>query len=509
MKKKDSSKLLYSYLLMILIFSIVVLCLFISNEIKANNSWEEFSAYLEEDLPLLMENYNIPGANIAIIENGEVKIIKSYGFANIEQELSMTVDKIFRADSITKMFTAWGVINLVEKGKLDLDAPAEKYLRRWNFPETEFDENKITVRMLLSHSAGLPFGVYDGYNALAEEIPSLEESLSGKAGAPEAKPVQEPGQSFVYSNPGFAVLELIIEEVTGYDYAYYMEKEILSPLGMNNSGFLLTNEIKSNTVTNYNMGREAIPFSNIEAVKAHGGLYTTIEDLSKFTAAWMKNIENREPGGKILKPESIDKVHNQEVETTGMYKFFSDSYGLGHFIKNIANNQQVIFHGGEGSGSGSIAAGIPEMGAGIIILTNSNGSWQFLAAVLDHWIDYLGIEWQGISYIFQVAEIVAKVILTIILFLSVFMIWKIIRGFVSGQRHFKPLAKKSRILRFFQFIIAVLILLIWWGTSIKELLVWLLPNLSLCLEAALIIFSLLLILLSIFTKESKKSKLNT
>jgi len=509
MKKNNSRYSGGRYLPAVLIFILFLIFLYsaVGNAMAADLSWEDFSAYLEDEVPLLMEEYHIPGANIAVMENGEIKRIKSYGLADREQEITMTADKIFRGDSISKMVTAWGVMNLVEQGKINLDDPAENYLTRWSFPETEFDEEKITVRMLLSHRSGLPSGIYNDNHAMEEEIPSLEKSLSGKTGGPAAKPVKEPGESFVYSNPGFAVLELIIEEVSGYDYADYMEQEILTPLGMNNSGFRVTKEMKSEAVTNYKMGEEAVPFHNVGPVKAPGELYTTVEDLSKFIGAWMKNSEKGDPGGDILSLGSIEKLHTPEIQTTGMYQYFSDSYGLGHFIKELPDNQQVIFHGGEGSGSGSIAGGIPEKGVGIIILTNSNGSWQLLAAVLDNWVEYLEIEWQGISRIFQVAETGGKIVLGVVLFVSFVGFRRLIKDVISGRRKFQPLSETSRIPRLLQFTLAVAVMGIWWGTSINEFLVWLLRDLSFWLEISLKIFSSFLVLSAVFTKESKRSKL--
>jgi len=188
MKKKNLASFWYKFLFLIFTISFAF-----SSNVKANDFRQEFTIYLEEEVPLLLKRYDIPGATIALIDNGEINVINAYGYANIEHEIPMVTDNIFRAESITKMFTAWGIMNLVESDIIDLDKPAEDYLTSWDFPDTEFDEREITIRKLLSHNAGLPFGIFNGYTIGDEDIPSLEESLSGKAGAPAAGPVVEPG----------------------------------------------------------------------------------------------------------------------------------------------------------------------------------------------------------------------------------------------------------------------------------------------------------------------------
>ncbi len=497
MKRKNLA--IFWYISLFLIYTISFA---FSGNIKANDFGQEFAIYSEEEVLSLLKRYNLPGATIALIENGEIKAIHAYGYANIEQENPMVTDHIFRAESITKMFTAWGIMNLVESDKIDLDNPVEDYLTGWNFPETEFNDREITIRKLLSHSSGLPFGIYNTYTPGDKGIPSLKESLSGEAGAPAAKPVQEPGTSFIYSNPGFGVLELVIEEVSGDNYADFMKSEILVPLGMNNSAFHRTQDISSCMVTNYDRNKEPVqPY--IESVKGHGELHTTAEDLAIFVAAWMESSQSEKPGRGIIEPGSIHQLHSPEIKTAGMYKFFSDSYGLGHFVEKLPGGQQVVFHGGEGAAGLNIVCGIPEMGAGIIIMTNSKGSWQFLASVLENWIDYLGVEWKGISHIFRMAKILGWVALTLFFTASLWLFWRLTRGVLRGHRIFKPLSGNTRISRFIRFGLAIFIMGVWWGTSVKEILFWLLPNLSFWLQISLLIFSLLLLFSAMFAKESK------
>ncbi len=118
-------------------------------------SIEQFVSEIDKIIPQLLHDFTVPGAAVAIIENGEIVLQKGYGFSDIEKNTKVDTKTGFNIGSISKTIAAWGVMKLVQEGKLDLDAPAEKYLTRWHLPESEFDSNEVTIRRLLSHTAGL------------------------------------------------------------------------------------------------------------------------------------------------------------------------------------------------------------------------------------------------------------------------------------------------------------------------------------------------------------------
>ncbi len=125
----------------------------------------------------------------------------------------MAVDAICRAESISKSITAWGVMRLVEQGLVGLDDPVQQYLGDWKLPESEYSEQEVTIRRLLSHSAGMSLGTIGEEYTPQSNIPSLRDYLTH-----EARLIREPGSGFLYSNPGFNLLELL----TGRDFAEYM-----------------------------------------------------------------------------------------------------------------------------------------------------------------------------------------------------------------------------------------------------------------------------------------------
>ena len=139
----------------------------------------------------------------------------------------MTTQTGFNIDSISKTIAAWGVMKLVEEGKIDLDAPAENYITRWKLPESDFDSKKVTVRRLLSHTAGLSLHGYPGWTA-NDRLSTIEESLDGRNNGPgRVEMIIKPGTKWKYSGGGYTILQLIVEEVTGQKFEDYMQTQVL------------------------------------------------------------------------------------------------------------------------------------------------------------------------------------------------------------------------------------------------------------------------------------------
>jgi CubicO group peptidase (beta-lactamase class C family) len=149
---------------------------------------------------------------------------------------------LFQMASVSKWVTSWGVLALVQQGRLELDAPVSRYLTRWRLPPSEFDNDGVTVRRLLSHTAGLTDRL--GYFGFPPGTPaqSLEDSLTY---ATDHTPIADgharvgyaPGSRWLYSGGGFTLLQLLIEEVTHDRFAHFMQQTVLDPLGMTRSTF--------------------------------------------------------------------------------------------------------------------------------------------------------------------------------------------------------------------------------------------------------------------------------
>ncbi|MGI6119893.1 MAG: serine hydrolase domain-containing protein [Desulfosporosinus sp.] len=144
-------------------------------------SLDEYTSYLNKRIPALMGFYNIPGSCITLIKEGRLCWSAAYGFADVENGRKLTKDTPMRVQSISKSITAWGIMKLVEQGKIELDAPITQYFKSWHFPESRFSAEQVTVRQLLSHTGGLPLGDVFTIYSPHEEMPSLREKLTMEA----------------------------------------------------------------------------------------------------------------------------------------------------------------------------------------------------------------------------------------------------------------------------------------------------------------------------------------
>ena len=225
-------------------------------------------------------------------------------------------DSLFQVASLSKWVTAWGVMTLVEQGRLDLDAPVSDYLTRWRLPDSPHND-RVTIRRILSHTAGFTDGLgYGGFEPGAP-IQSLEESLTRAVDAsPGADGVLrvglEPGKEWRYSGGGYALLQLLIEEVTGEPFNDYMRRAVLEPLGMTQSTYVLDEPSAAKVATIYDSdGAEAIHYT-FTAVAA-ASLYTSADDLTRFLQA--QTVGGGAPAGRlVLRPETL--VAMQAVEAS-------------------------------------------------------------------------------------------------------------------------------------------------------------------------------------------------
>jgi CubicO group peptidase (beta-lactamase class C family) len=336
---------------------------------------------IDSDLPLALDGYGMPGVAIAIIRDGEVAWVQGYGLADTERGAPVTPETVFQVASLSKTVAAWGVMHLVEEGRLDLDAPAEQYLTRWRLPPSEFDANGVTIGRLLSHTAGLSLHGYPGFPPDAP-LPSLEESLSGATnGAGSVYVLQEPGSGHAYSGGGYTLLQLIVEEVTGEPFADYMQREILTPLGMSHSAYVWTPELQPMTATGYDA--EGRPEPNfLFTAQAAAGLYSTASDFGSFIAAAMSGPKGEPAGRGILSPQTVALMTSPHPEANG-------EYGMGYAMETLPDGTHVASHYGGNIGWAAYYALLVDQGEGIVILTNSDNGFSLIEDITGLWADWL------------------------------------------------------------------------------------------------------------------------
>lgn len=327
---------------------------------------------LNERIPLLMKEKNVPGMAVALFDNGTLGFKSSYGFASIQENRPVTASTGFNIGSISKVFTAFGILKLVEDGKISLDAPVETYLTRWKLPNSEFDKTKVTIRYLLNHTAGISVHGYPGFTAKTK-LPTLEASLDGHNGTARANEkvaiVIEPQTKFQYSGGGYTLLQLVIEEVTEKSFEDYMKEAIFKPLKMNNTTFVIDKWMLKNSATPYDNNLQELPMEYFTA-KAAAGLHTTLDDFILFV-------------NDMLQTHSMVSQETLKTMTTPTL-LSKNQYGLGFRILRFG---PLTFKGHAGSNTGWQSAFFLDFKSksGLIMLTNGDQGDDVLKSTLRTW----------------------------------------------------------------------------------------------------------------------------
>ena len=305
---------------------------------------------------------------LAIIKNG-----------NVEKEIfishNITVDRntIFQVSSLSKFVSAVGIMKLVELKKIDLDKPVSQYLKRWELPKSTFNNELVTVRSLLSHTAGLTDGLgYSGFKN-RESVQTLESSLTKAKDADEGLSGEvrvglEPNSTWKYSGGGFTLLQLIVEETSGQSFNEFMTSNVFTPLNMRSSTYILNDSLKNRLCEFYNPDKTTAPQHYYTSLAATS-LYTSLADLETFFQIFLKG-KNGEPIGRgQLKPETLISMRKGHGEMMG-----EEIYGLGSIIYiDIENNENIFGHDGKSTPPINTAIRInPVTGDGIIVLETGN-----------------------------------------------------------------------------------------------------------------------------------------
>jgi CubicO group peptidase (beta-lactamase class C family) len=313
-----------------------------------------------------MKYYNVPGVSIAVIDQFRIAWARGYGIADRSTEAKVTTETIFQASSMSKTITAAAALRLVEKKILDLDAPIQSQLKSWKLPESEFTKKPITLRMLLSHRAGLNVPGFPGFEQ-GETPPAILEQFDG-LGASNTQPlrvVMEPGTKFRYSGGGYLLAQQLMMDVTRMRFDEIIRKEILEPLGMKHSYYNhppASEQLKFAAAGHDENGEAIAGKYRIHTDLAASGLWTTPSDYALFMIALQNSIKGN--------PNSLLSAASAKAMITAE----NGPMGIGVFVSPHVNVNYLV-HPGNNWGFYSIYFAHPDKGYGVVIFANhDNGS---------------------------------------------------------------------------------------------------------------------------------------
>ena len=311
-----------------------------------------------------MAHFKVPGVSVAFFENGKIAWTRTYGFADLAANKPITPETLFQAASISKPIAALAMLRLVQDGKLSLDEDVNLKLRSWKVPDNEFTKDqKVTLRRIVSHSAGLTVHGFPGYASDAP-VPTTIQILNGEKPA-NTDPIRVdtiPGTTWRYSGGGFVIMQLLLTEVTGKTFPQLMRDFVLQPAGMAHSTYEqpLPKNLASSGATAYRNSDDPVkggPHTYPEMAPA--GLWTTPSDLARAAI----EVQNEFAGksAKILSREMMRQMLTRQKNDSGL------GFGLGN------SGQTLRFgHGGANEGFRCTLEAYAESGQGVAIMTNSD-----------------------------------------------------------------------------------------------------------------------------------------
>ncbi len=311
-----------------------------------------------------MADKDLPALSIALVDDQQIVWAKGFGFTDPKSKKPATAETVYRVGSVSKLFTDIAVMQLVEQGKLDLDAPVTRYLPNFR-PRNSFGKS-VTLRQLMSHRSGLvrepPVGHYFDPNepSLASTIASLNQTALVYAPETRAK----------YSNAAIAAVGYVLERTEGQPFAKYLKRAVLAPLGLERSSFEPTPEITKDLAKAYMWtidGRvfEAPTFEL--GISPAGSMYTTVTDMGRFMSALFAGG----PGsnGQMLKPSTLAEMWTPQFAPPGQ----KTGYGIGFGLSEL-ENRRTVGHGGAIYGFATTLRAMPDDKLGVVVVTTKDAA---------------------------------------------------------------------------------------------------------------------------------------
>lgn len=325
---------------------------------------------LEQAVPELMRKNAVPGVSLALIRDGDIYSVKSFGVKN--GSAPVTKDTIFEAASLSKVVFAYAVLKLADQGKIDLDTPLQHYLEA---PYIEGDPriNKITARMVLTHRTGLP-------NWRADKGLVI---------------YFDPGDHFSYSGEGFVFLAKAVERITGQSLNEFMQQMVFTPLRMASSSYVWRQDFDARTAIGHDKdGKPQDKWKPQEGNPA-SSLQTTALDYARFVTALLHGQGLKRETLKQMEAPQIAVQQNCTVNCFGIAPpSTSVFWGLGVGLEKTSNGL-AFWHWGDNGSFKAYMVGFPEHKSGLVMFTNSENGLSIADAVVKAALgsDQPGLQW--------------------------------------------------------------------------------------------------------------------
>ena len=332
------------------------------------------AAELEKLITEEVADKRLPALSIALVDDQRVVWAKGFGFQDRDRKIPASAETVYRVGSVSKLFTDVAVMQLVEQGQLDLDAPVVKYIPDFK-PKTQPKHKPITLRMLMAHRSGLirepPVGNY-----FDPSIPTLMKTVASLNGIDMAYP---PGERTKYSNAAIGVVGYTLQKTQNEPFEKYVQRRVLDPLGMRGSSFLPTHSVTKNfadaVMWTYH-GRE-FPAPTFELGMAPAGcMYSTVLDLAKFQSCLF--ADGKVGDTQLVKPATIEEMFRSQFKQGGA----PDVFGLGFRLSKL-DGQKRVGHGGAIYGFATEWAALPEPKLGVVVVCSRDVANSVVTRIAD------------------------------------------------------------------------------------------------------------------------------
>ncbi len=333
-----------------------------------------------------MAAHHVPAVSVAVIDHGRIVWARAYGYADVAGKVRATPSTVFQAGSISKPVAASAAMQMVQENLLDLDADANTELKSWRIPASSFTASKpITLRGLLTHTAGLTVHGFPGY-AAGDPVPTVVQVLDGKPPANTAAVVSDraPGTAWVYSGGGITIAQLIMTDTTGQDFPVLMQKRVFAPLDMGSSTYEqpLPADRHDGATGYLSTGAPVVGRFHTYPEMAAAGLWTTPTDLAK----WVIALQHAYAGGS---PALMTQATAKAMVTPGL-----GGWGLGVEVDGQGDSLRFS-HGGDDWGFKAQLVGYLTGGRGVVAMANGDGGMAVIQPLVQAVARAYG--WKGLE----------------------------------------------------------------------------------------------------------------